>query len=176
MVGVAIVVGLEPSPDPLMSVRMTLLSRGLLVERTPLMAPLFVLPLVERSRIDLPVRFNDECPVPEDEPLVCAPLLARLLMSPGKVIEVLCIDGDSERVDEMTPGPGPSPRPVEVDDVAVGEMDILSFSVGCFLNVIWPSHSHGGIGFAISISEANFSTKTDSSELMTPPRRNLVLI
>lgn len=174
MVGVAIVVGLEPSPDPLMSVRMALLSRGLLVPSAPLLATLLALPLVERSRIDLPERFNEECPVLElDEPLACAPLLAELL-SPGNVIEALCIDGDRVRVDEMTPDPDPSPRPVEDDVVADGGIEILSFNVGCFLNVICPSHSQEGIGFAISISEANFSTKTDSSELMTPPRKYLV--
>lgn len=49
----------------------------------------------------------------------------------------------------------------------------LSFKVGCFLTAIWPSHSQGGIGFEISISEQNFSTNTDSSELITPPRRYL---
>lgn len=174
VVGVAIVVGLEPSPDPLMSVRMALLSRGLLVLIAPLLVPLLVLPLVERSRIDLPVRFNEECPIPElDEPLPCAPLLDKLL-SPGNVIEALCIDGDSVRVDETIPDPDPSPRPVEDDVVADGGIEILSFNVGCFLNVICPSHSQEGIGFAISISEANFSTNTDSSELMTPPRKNLV--
>lgn len=56
---------------------------------------------------------------------------------------------------------------------AAGGMVNLSFKVGCFLKVTRPSQSQGGIGLDISISELNFSTNADSSELMTPPRRYL---